>query len=220
MKLKCLIAGLLIASLPFVAACEKKAEESTTKTTPTTQNAAKPDASGRCPHEIKQEKCPFCNPGLIESDGFCGEHGVAEALCVQCRPYLKAAFRAKGDWCKDHDAPESQCVTCHPELKEKMKPGSGHGTAAPAANPTTPVAAGNCEHTIAKAKCPFCTPSLIESDGFCKEHDIAEALCVLCRPYLKAAFEAKGDWCKEHNTPESQCVECNPSLKKKPTGQG
>lgn len=218
MNLKCVIVGLLITSLPFVAACEKKASDGTTKTTQTTN---KPDASGRCPHEIKQEKCPFCTPSLIESDGHCAEHGVAEALCYQCRPYLKAAFRAKGDWCKEHDVPESQCVTCHPELKDKMKPGAGHGVATtPATGTTTPVADGNCEHTIAKAKCPFCTPSLIESDGFCKEHDIAEALCVKCRPYLKAAFEAKGDWCKEHNTPESQCVECNPELKKKPAGQG
>jgi hypothetical protein len=85
------------------------------------------DASG-CPHEIKKEMCPFCTPSLIESDGFCGEHGVAEALCYQCRPYLKAAFRAKGDWCTKHSAPDSQCVACHPELSKKARPGSGHGT--------------------------------------------------------------------------------------------
>ncbi len=85
------------------------------------------DASARCPHEIKQDKCPFCNPQMVESDGFCGEHGVAEALCYQCRPYLKAAFRAKGDWCEEHKAPESQCMICNPELKEKLQPGE-HGT--------------------------------------------------------------------------------------------
>jgi hypothetical protein len=84
-------------------------------------------AADRCPHEIKKEKCPFCTPALVESDGFCGEHGVAEALCYICRPYLKTAFKAKGDWCKDHDAPESQCMICHPELKEKVNPGA-HGT--------------------------------------------------------------------------------------------
>ncbi|MCI0629199.1 MAG: hypothetical protein L0Y44_00915 [Phycisphaerales bacterium] len=87
---------------------------------------AKADANGRCPHEIKQEKCPFCTPSLIQSDGFCGAHGVAEALCYQCRPYLKAAFRAKGDWCAEHNAPDSQCMICHPELKEKVRPGE-HG---------------------------------------------------------------------------------------------
>jgi hypothetical protein len=90
--------------------------------------ASAADAGARCAHEIKPDKCPFCNPQLIESEGFCGEHGVAEALCYQCRPYLKAAFRAKGDWCEDHKAPDSQCVTCHPELQEKIRPGSGHGT--------------------------------------------------------------------------------------------
>jgi cobalt-zinc-cadmium efflux system membrane fusion protein len=174
---------------------------------------AKTDSSGRCPHEIKQEKCPFCNPQLVQAEGFCGEHGVAEALCYQCRPYLKAAFRAKGDWCAEHNAPESQCVACHPELREKMRPDE-HGTQA-ASNGST-AAAGTCEHGLETAKCPFCTPSLIQSDGFCQEHDVAEALCVKCRPYLETAFKAKGDWCTEHNTPESQCVLCNPELKNKP----
>jgi hypothetical protein len=100
----------------WTSACEQKKAE-----------PSKPsvDSTG-CPHEIKKDKCPFCTPSLIESDGFCGEHGVAEALCYQCRPYLKAAFRAKGDWCAKHNAPDSQCVVCHPELAAKAKPGSGH----------------------------------------------------------------------------------------------
>ena len=71
---------------------------------------------------------PFCTPSLIEPDGFCGAHGVAEALCYGCRPYLKAAFRAKGDWCETHKAPESQCTQCHPELLENRKAGE-HGVA-------------------------------------------------------------------------------------------
>jgi cobalt-zinc-cadmium efflux system membrane fusion protein len=83
-------------------------------------------ANDACPHQIKASACPFCTPSLIESDGFCGEHGVAEALCSICRPYLKTAFRAKGDWCQEHNAPESQCMVCHPELKEKVRPGE-HG---------------------------------------------------------------------------------------------
>jgi len=99
-------------------------DTSTPSNTPTTKT---PVAGDRCPHEIKPEKCPFCTPSLVESDGFCGEHGVAEALCYQCRPYLKTAFKAKGDWCKEHDAPESQCMVCHPELKEKIDPSRGHG---------------------------------------------------------------------------------------------
>lgn len=216
MSMKSLFVTVMIGVLALVPACEKKSADSGKGGT--TQTAAKADASGRCPHEIKQEKCPFCNPGLVASEGFCGEHGVAEALCVQCRPYLKAAFRAKGDWCKEHQTPESQCVVCHPELKEKIKPGE-HGGAAPVAK-SGQADAANCEHGIVKAKCPFCTPSLIASDGFCKEHDIAEALCVKCRAYLETAFKAKGDWCTEHNTPESQCAECNPELKNKPKGNG
>jgi cobalt-zinc-cadmium efflux system membrane fusion protein len=187
--------------------------DSSTGTSP-----AKADASGRCPHEIKQEKCPFCNPALVESEGFCGEHGVAEALCVQCRTYLKAAFRAKGDWCADHSVPKTQCIECNPSLKANIRPGE-HGTKHPVGGSAN-AAQGNCEHGIAQAKCPFCAPSLIESDGFCKEHAVAEALCVECRPYLKTAFIAKGDWCAEHTTPESQCKLCNPDLGKSSDGNG
>lgn len=215
MKMMFGIVGCLVAAVLLTGGCDKKTASD--GKTGDTKPVSKVDSTGRCPHDIKQEKCPFCTPSLVESEGFCGEHGVAEALCVQCKPYLKAAFRAKGDWCKEHDVPESQCVQCNPELKDKIKAGE-HGVKTAAAGDDKAVA-GNCEHTIAKAKCPFCTPSLIQSDGFCKEHDIAEALCVKCRPYLEAAFVAKGDWCKEHSTPESQCVLCNPELKnKKPTG--
>jgi membrane fusion protein, heavy metal efflux system len=206
------IVGSLIVLCSLIAACEKSPDGAGKGATP------QAGAGARCPHEIKPEKCPFCTPGLVESDGFCGEHGVAEALCAACRPYLKVAFRAKGDWCAKHDAPDSQCVACHPELKEKMKPGSGHGAAA--TNPPAPSAGGNCEHTIALTKCPFCTPGLIQSEGFCKEHGVAEALCVKCRPFLEAAFKAKGDWCQEHTTPKSQCAACNPELLTKPKGQG
>lgn len=67
-----------------------------------------------CPHGIDTGKCPFCNPDRIERLGMCREHGVAEALCVVCKPYLKTAFVAAGDWCKEHDTPESQCLTCNP----------------------------------------------------------------------------------------------------------
>lgn len=88
-----------------------------------------------CPHEIKQEVCPFCNPELVSTEGFCGEHGVAEALCAQCRPYMKAAFRAKGDWCEAHKTPESQCMECNPELKDNVRPGEHGVPQAPATQP-------------------------------------------------------------------------------------
>lgn len=187
-----------------LAACERGSAS---------ENSATPvaDANGRCPHEIKFEKCPFCTPSLVETEGFCGEHGVAEALCAQCRPYLKAAFRAKGDWCDKHSVPDSQCHICHPDLKANVRPGE-HGVFMSNAPADITASAATCEHGIAAAQCPFCTPSLIESEGFCDGHNVAEALCVKCRPYLKAAFIAKGDWCAAHDTPESQCAVCNPDL--------
>ena len=164
---------------------------------------ASASADGRCEHDIKAASCPFCNPETIAAEGFCGTHGVEEALCAQCRPHLKAAFRAQGDWCAEHALPESQCVACNPELAEKIQEGV-HG--APIS--TSAAAEGACPHGIDEASCPFCTPALIDSEGWCRGHDVAEALCVKCRPYLATAFQAKGDWCAEHDTPESQCALC------------
>ena len=41
-------------------------------------------AAGACAeHGI--ERCPFCDPALLESMGFCKEHGVPEAICSRCR---------------------------------------------------------------------------------------------------------------------------------------
>jgi len=67
-----------------------------------------------CEHGIAQAKCLFCDPSLIESEGFCNGHDVAEALCVKCRPFMKTAFVAAGDWCVEHNTPESQCAVCNP----------------------------------------------------------------------------------------------------------
>lgn len=74
------------------------------------------DAPGQaeCPHGIDGTKCPFCDPARIERLGICKEHGVPEALCVKCKPYLKVAFVSAGDWCDEHDTPESQCAACNP----------------------------------------------------------------------------------------------------------
>ncbi len=113
----CLLATSLMYFIVCGSGCKTESDD---------KSAAKASESGRCPHEIRQDRCPFCKPEMVAADGFCGEHGVAEALCYQCRPYLKAAFRAKGDWCAEHNAPESQCMTCHPELKEKVRAGE-HG---------------------------------------------------------------------------------------------
>lgn len=109
------VATLGLAVAMPLAGCEKKGAA--------TEEAS---ADARCPHELKTAQCPFCNPDMIERDGFCGDHAVAEALCATCRPYLKAAFRAKGDWCEEHKLPGTQCIACNPELADKVRPGE-HG---------------------------------------------------------------------------------------------
>lgn len=207
MSMRSLIPALAIASAVLAFACERSADD------------AAAHAADRCPHQIKPDTCPFCNEALVEAEGFCGDHAVAEALCATCRPYLKAAFRARGDWCAEHRVPQSQCLTCNPDLREHVTPGV-HGGAIPGALSGAPTPALTCEHAIAKARCPFCTPELIESEGFCAGHGVAEALCVACRPYLETAFRAEGDWCDAHGTPESQCIACNPELESMPADQG
>ncbi len=79
-----------------------------------TPSAQTPQTAAPCPHGIEAAKCPFCDPSRIERLGMCKEHGVPEAVCVKCRPFLKSAFIAAGDWCKEHDTPESQCTICNP----------------------------------------------------------------------------------------------------------
>ncbi len=65
-------------------------------------------------------RCPFCDPSLLESMGFCSGHGVPEAICTRCRDDLEAAFKAKNDWCAEHGLPESQCETCNPGTLAKF----------------------------------------------------------------------------------------------------
>jgi membrane fusion protein, heavy metal efflux system len=77
---------------------------------------------------------------------------------------------------------------------------------------------GACKHGFLKADCPFCTPSLVEQRGQCKEHGVPEALCWRCNKKLVAAFKAEGDWCEKHNAPESLCPVCN-DLGKTPEGK-
>lgn len=81
-----------------------------------------------CPHTLSIEKCPFCDETLIEKEGQCGEHGVPEALCYQCRPQLIPAFKASYDWCREHGVPESQCYDCNPQL---LRGGSSEFTEPP-----------------------------------------------------------------------------------------
>lgn len=76
-----------------------------------------------CPHKIDEGKCPFCDPSRIERLGMCKEHAVPEALCTKCKPYLKDAFVAAGDWCEEHDTPESQCTQCDPQAVKALTSG-------------------------------------------------------------------------------------------------
>ena len=66
-----LITLVVISALPL-AGCKKQEGASS--------SSVNADGTSRCEHSLKSEQCPFCTPSLIESDGFCGEHGVAEAL--------------------------------------------------------------------------------------------------------------------------------------------
>ncbi len=75
-----------------------------------------------------------------------------------------------------------------------------------------PLAASTCPHALQSAECPFCTPALVESLGWCDGHEVPEALCTRCNDAVIPAFKALGDWCAEHELPESQCLLCNPSL--------
>lgn len=69
-------------------------------------------AAAVCEHDIAPNRCPFCNPELVESLGWCAGHDVPEAYCTRCTPSLIPAFKATNDWCAEHNLPESQCAIC------------------------------------------------------------------------------------------------------------
>ncbi len=146
-------------------------------------------------HQIAEQDCPWCDPGIIKTRGECREHGVPEALCVQCNSSLIAGFKTENDWCGGHSVPESQCTLCG-------------GQCGPSTSDTPP----SCAHGIPGDTCPFCDQSLIESMGFCSGHGVAEVLCTQCNPGVIPAFKAVDDWCAGHDIPESQCFLCNPEI--------
>lgn len=150
--------------------------------------------------------CPICSPAVIETLGFCAEHGVPEAICTTCRKDLEAVYRAENDWCGGHGLPESQCEACNPGVLDKWK-----GMAEPVADPRP---AGPCaEHEV--ENCPFCSPEVIDEMGFCNGHGVPEAVCTNCRNDLEEAFRSENDWCEEHGLPESHCESCNPGALEK-----
>lgn len=109
-----------------------------------------------CRHGIKTARCPFCTPALIEGEGLCHEHGVAEALCTRCRPFLKSAFQIENDWCNEHGVPESQCSVCNPD---KLKAQHAQGPEAQStASPATPPRNGNTRRASLPPS-PTCTNS-------------------------------------------------------------
>ena len=65
-----------------------------------------------CPHDLAEERCPFCRPELVDELGWCAGHDVPEAYCTRCNPDVIPAFKASNDWCAEHGLPESQCAQC------------------------------------------------------------------------------------------------------------
>ena len=164
-----------------------------------------PSAAALCAeHSISN--CPICSPAVIETMGFCAEHGVPEAVCTKCRDDLEAVFRAENDWCGGHGLPESQCEACNPGVLDKWKDMAAQAVGSQAAGPCA-------EHGI--ESCPFCLPAVIDELGFCKGHGVPEAVCTKCRDDLEEAFRSEDDWCEEHGLPESHCEACNPGTLEK-----
>ena len=94
---------------------------------PQTNPAAAIPADACAEHGIAN--CPFCDPSLIDTMGFCKGHGVPEALCSKCRKDIEPVFRALNDWCNGHDRPESQCEICNPGVLDQWSGDGGNGGA-------------------------------------------------------------------------------------------
>jgi cobalt-zinc-cadmium efflux system membrane fusion protein len=202
MKATRLIAATLalVVITTGLTGCGHPSQEATPPGGPGASSAAAPCAE----HSIAN--CPFCSPVLIETMGFCAEHGVPEAVCTQCRDDLEAAFREANDWCGGHGLPESQCEACNPGVLDQWKHMADQAAA--------PLATGPCaEHGV--EDCPFCSPALLDTMGFCGGHGVPEAVCTKCRDDLEEAFRSENDWCEEHGLPESHCEACNPGALEK-----
>lgn len=146
-----------------------------------------------CPHDLQPGNCPWCMPSLIVDRGFCKGHNTPEAFCALCDPGIIPGLKATADWCAQHEQSETFCEVCG---------------AAANADPS----AAHCAHAIAPGDCPFCTPELIVSKGFCNGHGVPEAFCHLCDPNVIPAFKARGDWRAEHDAPETFCPVCSPAF--------
>ena len=168
---------------------------------PSRQAAAdeRKEGDGCAKHSI--ESCPFCDPTLIEKLGWCGGHGVPEAVCTRCNAVLIEAFQAEGDWCGKHELPESQCEFCHPEVKEKWVAERKRISAVEA----------EAQHTDKQ-----------DADRlWCRAHGVYEDECVICHPEIAKKQSAiqlgelgndRGLWCNEHDVAERECGICQPQL--------
>ncbi len=88
-------------------------------------------AADLCAHQLPPGKCPFCDEALIEAMGFCHGHGVPEAFCTKCNPWVIPGFKAVNDWCAGHEIPESQCTICNPELLDAPEPDKQQSATSP-----------------------------------------------------------------------------------------
>lgn len=106
-----IVAALLLAVAFGIAACDRNPSD--------LPAGASPTVAACEGHGIAS--CPFCDPGLLETMGFCNGHGVPEAVCTKCRDDLEQTFRDEGDWCGGHGLPESQCEACNSGALEKFE---------------------------------------------------------------------------------------------------
>jgi len=189
------LAALLPLLLPV--ACDKpRTQAESARATPA--SAGKIDAAPALGPETSPVK-----PTLDQ--GWCGRHGVPEAVCTRCNASLIPQFKESGDWCAEHGLPESQCTLCHPEVGarwEALNPANAKGDTDTASSSSSDSGAD-----------PAASPT--DSDKWCFEHGVPDAVCTRCNAALIPGFKAAHDWCAEHGLPESQCTLCHPEVREK-----
>ncbi len=118
---------VLVSCAAGLAACERPPGDAPAEAVEEAAAEARNAPAGEAPSadaacaEHGVSRCPFCHPELLDSMGFCGGHGVPEAICTRCRGDLEDAYRARGDWCGGHGLPESQCEACNPGVLQQYE---------------------------------------------------------------------------------------------------
>ena len=172
---------------------------------------------GDCRHHRAPKDCPICTPAVAKAMGWCAGHGIPEAWCTKCHEELIPVWKAEGDFCAGHGIPESVCLACDSsrsahiaELRARFG-GEAAPETAPETEPKTAPSAETCRHTVAKSRCPICTPAVAKAMGWCAGHGIPEAWCTKCHEELIPVWKAEGDFCAGHGIPESVCIACDAS---------